>query len=74
MKECSETKAFLGKDFHPDLQKLIMRPEEEKREKEMQQNNSPLSSVTKSFCVPGIYHKADDQLLLFFTKSRSVFS
>ncbi|XP_054079145.1 uncharacterized protein LOC128918671 isoform X2 [Rissa tridactyla] len=67
MKECSETKASLGKDFHPHLQKLVMRPEEEKKGREMQQNNSPLSSITKSFCVPGIHHKADDQLLLFLT-------
>ncbi|XP_052642520.1 uncharacterized protein LOC128141605 [Harpia harpyja] len=72
MKECSETKAFLGKDFHPDLKKVRMRPEEEKKEKEMQQNNSPLSSITKSFWVPGIHHKADDQLLLFLTKNIKV--
>lgn len=71
MKECSETKALLEKDFHPDLQKVRMRPEEEKKEKEMQQNNSPLSSITSSFWVPGIHHKADDQLLLFLTKSKS---
>ncbi|KAM6045071.1 uncharacterized protein LJ206_018887 [Theristicus caerulescens] len=71
-KEYSETKAFLGKDFHSDLQKLRMRPEEEKKEREMQQNNSPLPPITKSFWVPGIHHKADDQLLLFLTKNINV--
>jgi len=71
MKECNEIKAFLGKDLHPDLQKLRMRPEEEKKEKEMKQSNSPLSSDIKSFWVPGIHPKGDDQLLLFLTNSKS---
>ncbi|XP_053942773.1 uncharacterized protein LOC128854346 [Cuculus canorus] len=72
MKECSHTKAFSGKDFCPDLLKLIMRPEEDKKEREMQQNNSPLSPVSESFWVPGTHHKADDQLLLFLTHNIKV--
>ncbi|XP_030361324.1 uncharacterized protein LOC115616350 [Strigops habroptila] len=72
MKQCIETKTFLGKDFHPNLQKLRMRPEEVKKGKETQQSNNPLSSITNSYWVPGIHHKADDQLLLFLTKSIKV--
>ncbi|XP_062464681.1 uncharacterized protein LOC134158598 isoform X3 [Pezoporus occidentalis] len=72
MKECTEMKAFFGKDFHPDLQRLRMKPKEAKKEKETQQSNSPLSSITNSYSVPGIHHKADDQLLLFLTKNIKV--
>ncbi|KAM9519514.1 uncharacterized protein ACIB01_017269 isoform 4-T4 [Guaruba guarouba] len=72
MKECTETRAFLGKDFHPDLQKLRMRPKEAKKGKETQQSNSPLSSITNTYWVPGIHHKADGQLLLFLTKNIKV--
>ncbi|KAM4646158.1 uncharacterized protein AAGF69_013303 isoform 2-T2 [Amazona ochrocephala] len=72
MKEGTETKASSGKDFHPDLQKLRMRPNEAKKRKETQQSNSPLSTITSSYWVPGIHHKADDQLLLFLTKNIKV--
>ncbi|XP_056178907.1 uncharacterized protein LOC130141767 [Falco biarmicus] len=73
MKECSETKAFVGKDFYPDLQKLRMRPEEEKKkEKAMQPNNSPPTSITNSLWVPGRHHQADEQLLSFLAKSIKV--
>lgn len=70
MKECTETKAFFGKDFHPDLPTLRMRPKEAKKGKETQESKSPLA-FTNSYWVPGIHHKADDQLLLFLTKSKS---
>ncbi|XP_032057618.1 uncharacterized protein LOC116497793 [Aythya fuligula] len=66
MNICSETK---GKDFHPDLEKLRMRSEEERK---MQQTNSPPLSITKSFWIPGTHHKADDELLEFLTENIKV--
>ncbi|XP_031989706.1 uncharacterized protein LOC116455675 [Corvus moneduloides] len=69
MKECTERKSSLGKDFQLDLQKLRMRLEGDKKGK-MQQNSHSPSHITQDSQIPGT--KAEDQLLLFLTKNIKV--
>lgn len=68
MKECTERKSSLGKDFQLDLQKLRMRLEGDKKG-EMHHNSHSPSHITQDSQIPGT--KAEDQLLLFLTKSKS---
>ncbi|XP_025961633.2 uncharacterized protein LOC112986531 [Dromaius novaehollandiae] len=70
MKQYSETQAFFGKDFHPDLEEMRLRLEG--KERDTQQSNGPLSSVTESSWIQGIHCEADDQLLLFLTENIKV--